>query len=956
MARRSVPRDAPAWRHVLHAVANREREEGYARHRHDLRYDVELPTPSSMLVVHVRSTWGKAPHVHVMNAMLLRPFPSNLAVDDAAVVSLLDGVAARPYNAERAARVEPMFHVPSNVAAKVLEELVFTGRAYLAKPGGESDTSAPPLRWDGPGTYALVLGGEVTGPGTMAIQPRFERGEERIDARTPLAVLGAGTQLVFPDRIADADPGGQGEWVDAARRGVVVAVTEPDLPAMLEEIHERERSPRIDLPADRSFPRVRVTPRPYVVIRTRAARGINVELGIDYDGVRVHALDLGHALVDRARRRVIDRDDALELEAMKKVEELGGASVAGRYRFAKRDLYETTRALLGFGWHVEIDGKIHRRASSLSVGVASGIDWLDVTVHAEFDGAPLMLPEMLAAIREQRRAVTLSDGSIGEIPEEWVERLRRWSALAEPTTQSLRFAKAQAGLVAALADVDADHSETVVLDDAFAKAREKLRLFEGTTSLEPPPSFRGTLRPYQKRALGWFSYLRDFGFGGCLADDMGLGKTVQVLALLDERRAARKDPDAQIGPSLVVAPRSLLFNWASEAARFAPELRVLVHDGGSRDAAQERFAEHDVVLTTYGLVRRDAEKLRSVSFDYVVLDEAQAIKTARSAAAKAVRGLVARHKLALSGTPIENHLGELGSLLDFLNPGVLGAASSLAHLASPSSRKIDDDARALLARGVRPFFLRRTKQEVAPELPARVEQTIYCELEPEHRRHYDELLASYRRSLLKRVDRDGIKRSAVQVLEALLRLRQLACHPGLVARDRRGESSAKLEALLAQLASAREEGHKALVFSQFTSLLAIVRARLDAQGVAYEYLDGATADRTKRVERFQNDPDVSVFLLSLKAGGVGLNLQSAEYVFLLDPWWNPASEAQAIDRAHRIGQTKTVFAYRLLARGTIEEKVEALQKEKRALAEGFFGEKGGAVSGLTREDLESLLA
>jgi SNF2 family DNA or RNA helicase len=414
---------------------------------------------------------------------------------------------------------------------------------------------------------------------------------------------------------------------------------------------------------------------------------------------------------------------------------------------------------------------------------------------------------------------------------------------------------------------------------------------------------------------------------------MGLGKTVQVLAMLDARRVDHA------GPSLVVVPRSVIYNWSSEAAKFAPELHIHLHDGARRLPAGDHFADHDVVLTTYGLLRRDAEALSKIDFDYVILDEAQTIKTARSAASKSARGLRARHKLALTGTPVENHLGELASLLDFLDPGLLGATGALTHL-SPGSRQLDDDTLDLLGKAIRPFFLRRTKKQVAGELPDRVEQTLSCTLDPTHQRLYDELRDHYRTSLGRRIAKDGWGKSSAHVLEALLRLRQVACHPGLVDKTRRGESSAKLEALLEQLAS----------------LLAIVRARLDAAGVAYEYLDGATRDRQQRVERFQSDPDCSVFLLSIKAGGVGINLTAAEYVFLLDPWWNPATEAQAIDRAHRIGQAKTVFAYRLLARGTIEEKVQALQKEKRDLADSLFGDRGAALVGLTREDLEGLLA
>ncbi len=968
---RDLLRGAPVWRRVLQANAKREDSERFARTTQAFRYDVDLEPAihGGEIVVRVGTSWGQGAGVQVRAAYLMRPFAAALPAEDAAVVSFLDGANARAAPPERYARIEPVFHVPLALAPAVLERLALTERAFVAKRGGEPDVTAPPIRWDDGEPYDLVLGVLSVAPGALQVAPFLEREAERVDAAAPLLVTG--NVALFRDRLASFDSGGQAEWLHAARANAsanppALSVAEADLPALLEEIHAREESPRVDLPADRSFARVRVTPRPYVILRTRATRGITVELGVDYDGLRVHALELGHALVDRARRRIIDRDDPLEFDAVAKLEALGAQPVAGRYRIAKRDLYDATRAFLGFGWRVEVDGRLHRRAVRLSMGVATGIDWLDVTVHADFDGAPLPLPEMLAAIRQQRRSVVLSDGSIGEIPEEWADRLRRWSALAEPTSQSLRFTRAQAGLVAALAEGDEARAVNVAVDAAFERARDQLRRFDGLAPLEPAASFQGTLREYQKRALGWFAYLRQFGFGGCLADDMGLGKTVQVLALLDGRReergAAAGEDAAPAMPSLVVVPRSLLYNWKSEAAHFAPKLKVHVHDGASREVTAEGFAAHDVVLTTYGLLRRDGEALAKLKLDYVVLDEAQAIKTARSASAKAARGLVARHKLALTGTPIENHLGELTSLLDFLNPGLLGASSSLAHLAGPAgsggdirTRKLDDESRQLLARGIRPWLFRRTKQEVAPELPARVEQTIYCELEPDHRRQYDELLAHYRRSIAKRVAQDGMKRSAVQVLEALLRLRQLACHPGLVARDKKGESSAKLDALLEHLASARAEGHKALVFSQFTSLLAIVRARLDAENVPYEYLDGATADRAKRVARFPRDPACTAFLLSLKAGGVGLNLPAAEYVFLLDPWWNPASEAQAIDRAHRIGQTRTVFAYRLLAKGTIEEKVEELQREKRALAEGFFGEKGGAIGGLTREDLERLL-
>ncbi len=381
-------------------------------------------------------------------------------------------------------------------------------------------------------------------------------------------------------------------------------------------------------------------------------------------------------------------------------------------------------------------------------------------------------------------------------------------------------------------------------------------------------------------------------------------------------------------------------------------VKVLDHTGLARARDPRGLDGCDLVLTTYGTLRRDILLFKDVKFDYAILDEAQAIKNAGSESARAARLLSAKHRLALSGTPIENHLGELWSLFEFLNPGMLGRAAAFrTTLGKPSPEN-----RAVLARAVRPFILRRTKEQVARDLPAKTEQTISCELESSQRSLYDELRDHYRRSLLARVERDGIGRAKIQILEALLRLRQAACHPGLIDPRYRNEAGAKIETLLPQLTEVLEEGHKALVFSQFTSFLAILRPRLEKMRIPYEYLDGQTRDRAERVRRFQEDPACPLFLVSLKAGGLGLNLTAAEYVFLLDPWWNPAVEAQAVDRAHRIGQQRAVFAYRLVAKDTVEEKVLALQQTKRELADAILGPDNSLVRDLRREDLELLLS
>jgi SNF2 family DNA or RNA helicase len=357
------------------------------------------------------------------------------------------------------------------------------------------------------------------------------------------------------------------------------------------------------------------------------------------------------------------------------------------------------------------------------------------------------------------------------------------------------------------------------------------------------------------------------------------------------------------------------------------------------------------VITTYGTLRRDIIRHRETEFDYVVLDEAQSIKNAASQAAKACRLLKARHRLALTGTPVENHIGELWSIFEFLNPGQLGSAPRLRRFLADGRGSAD-----VVARAVRPYLLRRTKAEVLSDLPEKTEQTLFVELGEEQRRAYDELRHHFRAELSGRIGRLGIGRSRIAVLEALLRLRQTACHPGLVDPARIDYPSAKLDTLLEQLDEVIAEGHKVLVFSQFTSFLAILRRKLDARSLPYEYLDGRTTDRQARVAHFQEDPDCRLFLVSLKAGGQGLNLTAADYIYILDPWWNPAVEAQAVDRAHRIGQTRRVFAYRLIARDTVEEKILALQDKKRELAESIVRADAGVIANLTPEDVELLLS
>ena len=678
------------------------------------------------------------------------------------------------------------------------------------------------------------------------------------------------------------------------------------------------------------------------------------ELEFDYDGAVIPAGRTTPLAVSTEHALVIRRDTEAEGKADILLFELGfreskdPRAEPGTIELPAKRLQQVTRDLVQAGWRVEAEGKLIRPAGEFNLSVTTGIDWFELEGSVDYGGNAISLPDLLTAVRRGDTMVTLTDGSMGMLPEEWLKKYGMLVDLGTEEDGHLRFGTSQAGLLDSLIAAQPQ----VRVDEAFQKVRKSLQKFDGVVPLEAPPGFHGELRPYQQEGLGWLDYLQKFGFGGILADDMGLGKTVQVLAFLQRRRFKRQTK----GPSLAVVPRSLVFNWVQEATRFTPRLRLLDYTGPNRHALREEFLHNDLIITTYGTLRTDIAELTQFDFDYVILDEAQAIKNAESQAAKAARLLTARHRLAMSGTPIENHVGELWSIFEFLNPGMLGAGAVFKkHANAGTASPIEEGDRSILARSIRPFILRRTKSEVVKDLPEKSEQTLHCDMEPAQRAIYEQLRAHYRDALLRK-ETTELNRSKIEVLEALLRLRQAACHPGLIDPTRAEEPSAKLDMLLPQIAEVVEEGHKALVFSQFTSFLSIVRERLDKAGIAYEYLDGRTRNRAERVENFQNDPKIGIFLISLKAGGLGLNLTAAEYVYLLDPWWNPAVEAQAIDRSHRIGQTQHVFAYRLICRDTVEEKILELQQRKRDLADAILNADNRVIQGLTREDLEFLLS
>jgi hypothetical protein len=839
------------------------------------------------------------------------------------------------------------------LAAMVVQLAIRSGRCFLRSELGSEVLT--PLSWDDGGAWQFGL--EMRrGTTKWAVIGVLRRGEEHLELSAPVLITQGG--LVFTNgRVAPLAEDTPFEWMLHLRKGGAIEAPDEERDGLLAALLTSPNLPPLDVPEELRYEEVAPQPRPVLRISAaeRGSTRLRAELSFDYDGRLVPALEAARGFYDAETRRFLRRDAGAEKAASTLLEELGlkyqpytYGAMGPAWEIAPTKLPRIVRALVEAGWHIEADGKVFRRPGAFHMEVSSGVDWFDLHGQVEYGDGNAPFPALLEALRRGESMVRLDDGSYGILPEEWLRRFGVLAGMGTPDTDHVRFRRSQAGLLDALLATQPEAR----CDETFARVREELRLFQGVEAAAQPAGFVGQLRDYQREGLGWMGFLSRFSFGGCLADDMGVGKTAQVLALLEQRRAQRAGGEP-VAPSLVVVPRSLIFNWKQEAARFTPQLRVLDYTGLARDATD--FASYDLILTTYGTLRRDVVDLRKIDFDYVVLDEAQAIKNAATESAKAVRLLSGANRLALSGTPIENHLGELWSLFEFLNPGMLGTAS-VFKLAGGAARNPDEETRKMLAHAVRPFLLRRTKEQVARELPPKTEQTIYCEMEPAQRRLYNELRQHYRNALLKRVDDEGLAKSKIQVLEALLRLRQAACHPGLIDKKRRGEASAKIDVLLEQLREVLDEGHKALVFSQFTSLLDIVRGHLDQQGVVYEYLDGATRDRQAPVERFQNDADCRLFLISLKAGGLGLNLTAAGYVFLLDPWWNPAVEAQAVDRAHRIGQTQQVFAYRLIARDTVEEKVLELQNSKRDLAAAIITADNSLIRNLKREDLELLLS
>lgn len=581
--------------------------------------------------------------------------------------------------------------------------------------------------------------------------------------------------------------------------------------------------------------------------------------------------------------------------------------------------------------------------SSLQIDISEKNDWFDIEAIVKFGDFEIPFMELREHIINKRREFRLPNGEYAVIPDEWFTNYSElFSFIEKQNGSEVKLKKHHLSLVN---EMQSGNLAKV----SMSRKLQQLRNFDEIEEYELPVGFKGELRPYQKAGYNWLRFLNQYKFGGCLADDMGLGKTIQTLALLQSIK------ENEGGTSLLIMPTSLVYNWVLEAKKFTPKLKIHAYVGTNRNKNIELFGNYDLILTSYGITRIDKDLFKAFYFNYVILDESQAIKNPSSNIFQSVKELKSSFKLTLTGTPLENSSMDIWSQMTFINPGLLGGQKFFKdEFLNPIEKNQDELKTHKLYTIIKPFILRRHKSQVAKELPPKTENVKFCDMTEEQKKKYEEAKSYYRNQILTHIDEHGNGKSQIMLLQGLTKLRQLANHPAMV-DDNYNSDSGKMESVSHMIESAVLEGHKILIFSQFVKHLSIIRKHLDRYHIPYAYLDGTTKDRQGQVDLFQKNDDIKIFLISLKAGGTGLNLTAADYVFLLDPWWNPAVESQAIDRAHRIGQTQNVMIYRFITRNTVEEKILKLQSKKKRLAEELIITEEGMMKSLSRDDIENLL-
>jgi SNF2 family DNA or RNA helicase len=939
-----------------------------------LEQNAHLP-PTTVTLVHVRlrkdgtctdpKPWANAYATY-------QPPPSFVTPADDRIRRMLL-VDAKPLDSGR-------FTLGGAEAAAVLRAMLTTGRCHLARfdspPLAVGAARTAQARWEMQPDASQRVGWSVTPPAevVLPLAPPWYVDPERGECgplETDLTPTVAEALALAPRvQVADAP----------AVRSALMGLAAPALPlpeAPEERVEHHAPVPHLALASHENFGRG-YGPFGFVVHRAR--------LTYDYGGVQVGGEGNGDVRAVRGDQVVrIPRDRKLEKQALERLAQAGLMPVPGTPPQRLELTFYEDMQWLGFvatevpvlreqGWQIDIDRDFRFRLAEVGEWYAevkeTGNQWFDLDLGVEIDGQRMqLLPIILEAVREhpymlqapatpdpdtadEKLFVQLEDERFVPVP---LSRIRPVLTIlhellsGDDAPGEVRLSRLDA---VRLADLDAAGELKWSGGEKLRELGTRLAKFESIAAIAAPSQLRAALRPYQLQGLAWLQFLREYGLSGILADDMGLGKTVEALAhILVEKESGRL-----ARPALVVCPTSLVPNWKAEAARFAPGLRVHVSHGLNRKSAFAQIAEHDLVITTYPLLARDREVLLAQPFHLAILDEAQQIKNAQTIAAKVVTQLNAEHRLCLTGTPLENHLGELWSLFHFLMPGFLGDAKTFRALyRTPIEKQGDDLRRGSLVRRLRPFMLRRTKEQVAAELPAKTEIVVPVEIAGAQRDLYETVRTAMDERVRKEIAARGLQQSQIVVLDALLKLRQICCDPRLLKLQsaKAVKESAKLDTLVELLEELMTGGHRVLLFSQFTSMLALIESELDKRSIGYVKLTGETRDRAKPVQAFQSGT-VPLFLISLKAGGTGLNLTAADTVVHYDPWWNPAVENQATDRAHRIGQDKPVFVYKLIVSGSVEEKIAKLQASKAALASAVLGEGQVAGPALTSEDVRAL--
>ncbi|MDC8100536.1 DEAD/DEAH box helicase [Chryseobacterium rhizosphaerae] len=592
------------------------------------------------------------------------------------------------------------------------------------------------------------------------------------------------------------------------------------------------------------------------------------------------------------------------------------------------------------------NNKLNSHRAKINIQITSGLDWFNAKLKVSFGQKDASLKQLHRAIRNKSKFIQLDDGSLGMLPEEWIDRISAYFRAGEIDEDLLKIPKISFTEVSSLFEKEVISNE---VKEEITSYSSRLYSGESIPEIPVPSTLHTELRDYQHEGLNWLNFLDGFNFGGCLADDMGLGKTVQIIAFILSQREKRGHTT-----NLIVVPTSLLFNWQEEISKFAPSIKVWLHYGAERQKSTTHMSDYEVILTSYGMLLSDIKFLKTFQFNYVFLDESQTIKNPNSERYKSARLLQSRNRIVLTGTPIENNTFDLYSQLSFACPGLLGSKQYFKDIYAIPIDKFEFSKRAMeLQQKIKPFILRRTKKQVAKELPEKTETVIYCEMNAEQRKIYD----AYEKELREFIaanDEDDLNKNSMHVLTGLTRLRQICNSPILLKEGYSGEHAVKIEILMEQILG-KSKDHKILVFSQFVGMLDLIKTELERRKISFEYLTGQTKDRGQKVHNFQNNEDVRVFLISLKAGGVGLNLTQADYIYLVDPWWNPAAENQAIDRSYRIGQTKNVIAVRMICSNTVEEKILSLQKKKNQLAQHLLKTDGAKFQGFSKQDLLEIL-